>query len=354
MAIRLRKAYRIFSIDNKTTSPADLPSVSVCIAARNEMHALAECLERVLKSDYKKMEIIVLDDNSDDKTSMIIRSFAHAGVRFVQGDELPEGWLGRNFAIDRLSREASGTFIVYLDVDTYIQPNTISQLVDYAVSHDLDMVSVVPGRLQRWRASNILGTLRYYEELLLANDSRPAVSASMWLLRRTTLLDEIGGMQNIANKVLLELALAVRLEGRYRNILNNSSLGVYFEKRLSTQYESARRILYPLLAGSSTFKIGLVMVIMLMVCLLPLLTIICFMTGYYILAISYLLLQVLFIVLYASYTRRTWQGNMWMLAAILWPMVVAQEMILLTQSFIGYWRHTITWKGRAITAKPKS
>lgn len=43
-----------------------------------------------------------------------------------------------------------------------------------------------------------------------------------------------------------------------------------------------------------------------------------------------------------------------MLAAILWPMVVAQEMILLTQSFIGYWRHTITWKGRAITAKPKS
>jgi len=63
----------------------DLPTVSVCIPARNENAALADYITAALASDYPKLEVLVLDDCSQDDTSEVIRSFAHQGVRFVQG-----------------------------------------------------------------------------------------------------------------------------------------------------------------------------------------------------------------------------------------------------------------------------
>ena len=62
--VKLRKARRtfLFTRPPRITSSDQLPSVSVCIPARNETHAMSECLESVLASDYPKLEAIVLDD----------------------------------------------------------------------------------------------------------------------------------------------------------------------------------------------------------------------------------------------------------------------------------------------------
>ena len=151
--IRLQRALDTYKIKKNYTAAIEAPSVSVCIPARNETHAMAQCLERVLASDYKKLEIIVFDDSSTDDTSILVRSFAHAGVRFVPGTALPEGWLGRNHALEVLAREASGTYVVFMDVDTNITPTTISQLVGYMMTENLVMASVLPGRSDTGRAS---------------------------------------------------------------------------------------------------------------------------------------------------------------------------------------------------------
>ena len=121
--VKLRKARRtfLFTRPPRITSSDQLPSVSVCIPARNETHAMSECLESVLASDYPKLEAIVLDDHSSDNTSHIIRAFAHAGVRFVEGDELPDDWLGKNFSLQTLANEASGKIILFMDVDTRLE-----------------------------------------------------------------------------------------------------------------------------------------------------------------------------------------------------------------------------------------
>src|SRR4029077_9013676 len=58
----------------------DLPTVTVAIPARNEDAQLDQCLQSLLAGDYPKLEIIVLDDCSQDRTSEIIRRFAHDGV----------------------------------------------------------------------------------------------------------------------------------------------------------------------------------------------------------------------------------------------------------------------------------
>ena len=83
--------YHGFSQAASSANEDELPTVSVCIPARNEMHALEQCLEYILASDYGKLEVLVLDDSSSDQTPHIIRSFAHAGVRFIPGSPLPKG-----------------------------------------------------------------------------------------------------------------------------------------------------------------------------------------------------------------------------------------------------------------------
>ena len=140
LLLSLRK-YRIREVKNLVDAgPRDLPSASVLIPARNEQIAMRSCLEMVLASDYPKLEVIVLDDNSVDNTSDEIKRFAHAGVRFVSGEKPPEGWLGRNSAYDRLSTEASGDLLLFLSVDTKIKPKTISKMVNFMIDNQTKML----------------------------------------------------------------------------------------------------------------------------------------------------------------------------------------------------------------------
>ena len=169
MAVRLRAIFRATKPPKYTTplgDETDLPSVTVCIPARNEQHALTDCLERVLASTYQKLEIIVLDDVSGDDTSALIKSFASSGVRFIQGDPLPQEWLGKNHALEELLREANGTYILFMDVDTRVEPQAIERIIRYAVSHTIDMVSVLPFRNDGWRGSVLASPLRFFWSLL--------------------------------------------------------------------------------------------------------------------------------------------------------------------------------------------
>src|SRR6202042_3117366 len=78
----------------ETYSDRELPTLTVAIPARNETDDLEACLRSLVSCNYPKLEILVLDDCSQERhTPEIIRSFAHDGVQFIAG-EVPEArWL---------------------------------------------------------------------------------------------------------------------------------------------------------------------------------------------------------------------------------------------------------------------
>ena len=80
---------------------------------------MTDALHRVIASTYPKLEIIVLDDLSADKTPALIKAFAQDGVRFIEGGPVPKDWLGKNHALDTLLRQASGTYVLFLDVESH-------------------------------------------------------------------------------------------------------------------------------------------------------------------------------------------------------------------------------------------
>lgn len=335
----------------KSSSVATLPTISVCIPARNETHAMTQCLERVLASDYRKMEVIVFDDESADNTSVLINSFAHAGVRFVPGASLPGGWLGKNHALEVLAREASGKYIYFIDVDTYIQPTTISQLVSYMAAEELEMISVIPDRNDTWRLSVLFGCLRYYWTVLLSRPMAPATASSLWAINRRILLETIGGFAAHKAEVSPEMRFAALIGSTaYRCLLSAQQLGVSYEKRWRSQYETSRRLLYPMAGG--TWYRGLGALSLLLVLNLPLGVIVTsIFGGWSLYSVAAMVVLVLFALLYARYAHVVWRRHWW-LAGLVWPAVVLLELYAFSSSLLGYAQGTITWKGRPV-ASPK-
>ena len=327
-----------------------LPTVSICIPARNETNAMTQCLERVTASTYPKLEIIVLDDASVDNTSILIKSFAHAGVRFVEGSALPEGWLGKNHALAGLFREASGELVLYMDVDTYIRPETIDHVVATALAEQADMVSVLPMRSDVWRLSSLFATLRHFWVVLLHRQSYPAASSSLWMVRRSLLAERFREFEALRATLEPERAVAgvVSQTGVYRFLMSDRWLGVSYEKKWSTQCETSRRLLYPRVGGHIVPAVLLFALLALFE--LPFLVVASALAGAWTpLHATALGVSALLMLLYTVYIWRVWRRGVW-LGGLVFPIVMAQEMCLLVLSVYGYLAHTVTWKGRPVVS----
>lgn len=136
----------------RTPPPAPDPAVervSVLVPARDEERRLGPCLAALLSTEgVADLEILVLDDGSSDGTADIVRSYAERDprVRLVDGGRaaLPEGWLGKPWACERLARAATGTVLVFLDADVTVAPHGIAASVALLRDSGLDLVSPYP------------------------------------------------------------------------------------------------------------------------------------------------------------------------------------------------------------------
>src|SRR3989339_36867 len=100
----------------------DLPVVSVIITTKNEEKNIENCLKSVQKQDYdkEKLEIIVVDNNSTDRTKEIASQFTDKIF-----DKGPERSAQRNFGAEK----SYGKYILYLDADMILSEKVISECV---------------------------------------------------------------------------------------------------------------------------------------------------------------------------------------------------------------------------------
>ena len=128
--------------------PATPPSqkVTVIIPARNEERNVEEALKSVLGQDYGDLEVIVVNDRSMDGTGAILDRLASASPTFrvVHVKELPPGWLGKTYALNRGVQEASGDLLLFTDADVVMRPSALSRAVGYMFEHQLDHLAIAP------------------------------------------------------------------------------------------------------------------------------------------------------------------------------------------------------------------
>ncbi|MFN8578723.1 MAG: glycosyltransferase family 2 protein [Candidatus Sericytochromatia bacterium] len=123
--------------------------ISVLIPARNEEKNIFKLLDSLKNQIYNNIEIIVLDDNSEDDTYNIVNNFCVSDERFklIKGEQLPDNWLGKNWACHQLSKSSSGKYLIFLDADTTLYPEFIDSIVNYMENKDIKLLSLFPQQI---------------------------------------------------------------------------------------------------------------------------------------------------------------------------------------------------------------
>jgi Glycosyl transferase family 2 len=103
-------------------------AISVLIPARNEERAIADTIQAVLASTGVDLELLVLDDRSEDRTRDIVTQLAARDrrVHVETAPPLPEGWCGKQHACSILAGLARKPLLCFLDADVRLQPEALS------------------------------------------------------------------------------------------------------------------------------------------------------------------------------------------------------------------------------------
>jgi cellulose synthase/poly-beta-1,6-N-acetylglucosamine synthase-like glycosyltransferase len=150
--------------------PAELPTVSLLIAAYNEEAVIEDRLRNALELDYPrdKLEIVVASDGSTDSTAEIVRRYAERGVRLR---EYPAR-RGKAAVLNSAFGEVRGEVVILSDANTYTEPDAVRKLVRWFADPTL---GVVCGRLiltDRDTGRNADGLYWRYETFLKRSEGR--------------------------------------------------------------------------------------------------------------------------------------------------------------------------------------
>ena len=158
-AIALHTAVNLRSLRRPNPSaPIVHEHVSLLIPARNEEgHIEATVRSALAQAGVPGLEVIVLDDGSDDRTGAIVSAIDDPRLTLVTGndDPVPAGWLGKPWACARLARLATGSVLAFVDADVLLQPWALRAAVDEMRAGGFSLVAPYP----RQQAASILERL---------------------------------------------------------------------------------------------------------------------------------------------------------------------------------------------------
>ena len=123
---------------------ADCPRISLIFAARDEEEKLPAALATLTAIDYPQLEIIAVNDRSQDRTGQILDEFAlgHERLRAVHVHTLPPGWLGKTHALQTGYQRSTGDWLLFTDADVRFAPDALRRSVRVMNERKLDHLTL--------------------------------------------------------------------------------------------------------------------------------------------------------------------------------------------------------------------
>jgi hopene-associated glycosyltransferase HpnB len=233
------RAWRLEPVgeDDVAADPPAWPAVAVLVPARNEAGSLPLTLPALLAQDYPgPLRIVLVDDRSTDGTAgtarRIARESAHADrLDVLEGAPLPDGWLGKMWALEQASRHALAArdgalaardgalaarpdLVLLTDADILHSAASVRRLVADLVARDV----VLDSRMARLRCESpaeklLVPAFTWFFGLLYpfrwVNDPRRATAAAAGgcVLLRASVLRRVGAFEPLKDRLIDDVSL---------------------------------------------------------------------------------------------------------------------------------------------------
>jgi chlorobactene glucosyltransferase len=212
-----------------------MASLSVIIPARDEERNIEACVVSLAASEYPSFEIIVVDDQSQDRTAEIVRGLDPGNaqaIRLVQGSPLPEGWLGKPWACSQGAALATGELLLFTDADTVHAPDLLARAVTELDRAGGDMITLIGRQIMATFWERLLQPQFFF---LLAmrfprageekepRQWRHAIANGQYILFRRNAYEGLGGHAAVAEEIVEDLRLAqLVVQGGWRLVVRGA------------------------------------------------------------------------------------------------------------------------------------
>ena len=245
-----RERTRGFTLEGDYPGPPDDPPlISVLVAAKDEEACISQCVSTMLDQDYPNFEMIVCNDRSEDRTAAIVERIAaeDSRVRLVNIEHLPDGWCGKNNAMQVGIASARGRWICMIDADCrQTSGRTLSVAMQYARQTGADLLSVLPRLEMRGFWENVIqpvcsGVMMiWFNPAKVNNPQKPnAYANGAFMLMRREAYDAIGTHEAVRDQVNEDMHMAARVKQLGLKLRVVRTEGLYVVR----MYTSLRQIL---------------------------------------------------------------------------------------------------------------
>lgn len=316
-----------------------LPSISICVPARNETENLRRLLPSLTAQDYPNFEVLVWDDGSQDDTWEVLETVDDSRIKALKGSDPPSEWLGKVYALYKCTRLASGDYYLFLDADVeLLDPHALRELVKRHIKSPTEVSFGFP----HLRGNGLL-LVSLVPQAILGGFPWPLVRRTRW-----TRLSALNGQcwmidrevyhthephKAVKNEVLEDIMIGRYLKGRGHppTLLDLQDLvAVHMYDSFAAAWRGFRKNAYLLLGGTASrfllFYLGFVLTWL----IAPFLSL-------WFLASLYGLKLV---------TDRATGMPLWI--TLLTPISYLLGLALQLDSAVHHWTNRVTWKGRSV------
>ncbi len=368
----LRKLEDFPNLNNKE----DYPMVSILIPARDEELNIKKCVKSLLNQNYPNYELLVLNDNSSDKTEEILKKIKiefesslknknkknKVNFNYFNGKKLPDDWLGKHWACHQLEQKSQGELILFIDADTWHHPDTLKVAVNSMLHEKANFITVLPKEEANTFAEElsmplIPWSLQTFMPLVIAKRSRrPALSATIgqFMLFDRKSYHYIGGYPSIRDKVLDDVTFGRKIKSfglKWRIYDGKKYVNCRMYRNFKDVFDGLTRSIYPVFK-SNIFYFGFSILFLAFTFIAPWMIISLSLLQFALLNLltSLNLYMALFSTLITTITWiiSNYRFKYSQFITLIHPLIIITMVYLAVHSMIKSLEGSVTWKGRKI------
>ena len=239
----------ILRADQPVSPLESFPKVSIIVAARNEEESLPAALQSMLALEYPDYEIVLVDDDSRDRTRAVAEEWAgrpagRARLKVIHNHQLPAGWCGKVHALHLASSAAAGEWILATDADMVFHPYLLRVAMACALERGVQFLSIVPefdfgSFWERVVLPAFAFLISSIFSLRRVNDpaSSRALAAGGFILMKREDFNALGGYGRLRRVLIEDVRLAELFKRHGRCIYLASSRGLLHTRMYSSGSE---------------------------------------------------------------------------------------------------------------------